>query len=87
MALDTILSADEKAKIKNTIEEAVKVKQEIADLNEGLKDVVTHVCEETGIPKKELNKAISISFKAQEDHRAYENAQDELDAVGELLAL
>jgi len=87
MSLDTILSADEKAKIKNTIVEAVRVKQEIADLTEGLKDVVTHVAEETGVPKKELNKAISIAFKAREDHKAYENAQEELDTVGQLLEI
>lgn len=85
MSIDSALSQDDIRKIKHTITEAVKVKQEVKDLNEGLRDVVKHVSEELGINLKDMNKAISIAFKQREHEDALEQEKDSMDTVEEIL--
>ena len=57
------LNSDEQAKIKYTIESGIKVKQEVKDLSEGLRDTVKAVADELEIKPANLNKAINMAFK------------------------
>jgi hypothetical protein len=84
MALNA-LSHDEILKLRNTVVEAVKVKQEIQVLNEGLRDVVKHVAEELELNVSELNTAIKIAFKQQENPDTLQDEKDKLDTVEEIL--
>lgn len=87
MSLSVTLSSDDQTKLKNTIREAIKVKQELKDLTDGLKDVIKNVSEELDIPAKLINKAITIEFKRLENSQALEEAVEELDSVGEILEI
>jgi len=51
-------------KIKALIDEGCNVKEDVAALNEGLKETVAAVSEELDIPAKILNKAIMAVYKA-----------------------
>lgn len=84
MSLPT-LSSDEQNKLKTVIDEGVKVKTEVADLNGGLKDVVKHVADELGIKAADINRAIKIAHKRAEEPDALEKEQETLDIVGEIL--
>jgi cell division septum initiation protein DivIVA len=71
--------AEEKAKLERLINEAVTVKQEIEDLNEGLKETVKAVAEELEIKASLINKAISIAHKRDWDKHA--EAFDDLETL------
>jgi hypothetical protein len=81
------LSGEDIKKLKHTIEEAVKVKQEVKDLNEGMKDVVKHVADELNIPVGDLNKAIGIAFKKRENSKVLDEEKDKLDEIQAILDL
>ena len=55
--------ADEKAKLERLVNEGATVLQEIADLQEGLKETVKAVSEELDIKPSIINKAIKIAQK------------------------
>jgi len=57
------LNTEEQAKIKHVIESGIKVKQEVKDLSDGLRDTVKAVAEELEIKPALLSKAISVAFK------------------------
>lgn len=76
------LSSEDRAKIKKLIEEGIRVKQEIADLNEGLKDVVKNVAADLSIAPKALNKAITMAFRS-----TLNEEKDTLNDVEEILVL
>ena len=59
-----IFDADSTAKLKRLIEEGMQVKQEVSDLNAGLRETVKALSEELEIKPAMLNKAISVAFKA-----------------------
>lgn len=81
MALET-LSNEEKTKVKNLIDQGMKVLQEVDDLKGGLKDTVKAVAEELDIKPAILNKAITAAFKANIDA-----AKEEVDDVEEILVV
>ena len=56
-------SSDDQAKIKEVIRSGTNVKQEVKDLNEGLRDTVKAVGEELNIKPAVLMKAINVAFK------------------------
>ena len=56
-------SSDDQAKIKAVISSGTNVKQEVKDLNEGLRDTVKAVGEELNIKPAVLMKAINVAFK------------------------
>jgi hypothetical protein len=61
--------------------------REIATLREGLKDTVAAVAEELDMEKKVLLKAIRMAYKASDKNQnVIEDAQEELDAVEQLLS-
>jgi NH3-dependent NAD+ synthetase len=81
MSIET-LSNEEKAKIKQLIDNGLKVLQEVDDLKGGLKDTVKAIAEELDIKPAILNKAISAAFKANIDA-----AKEEVDDVEEILVV
>jgi phage host-nuclease inhibitor protein Gam len=77
----------DKAKIQNLINSGIDVMREVATLKEGLKDTVTAISEELDIEKKVLNRAIRLAYKKSiQNQNVIEDAQEELDAVEQLLA-
>ena len=58
-----VFTPDETAKITQVINDGIKVKQEVKDLSEGLRDTVKAVAEEMEIKPANLNKAINMAFK------------------------
>ena len=64
MSLDNI-SSEEKAKLKQLVDEGCSVLQEVDDLKGGLRDTVKAIAEELDIKPSVLNKAISIAHKAR----------------------
>ena len=62
--MSRIFNAEETAKLKKLIDEGMQVKQEVSDLNAGLKDTVKAISEELEIKPSMLSKAITVAFKA-----------------------
>ena len=56
---------EEKKKLTQLIREGITVKQEVTDLNEGLKDTVNSIAEEMQIKSSILNKAIKLAHKGE----------------------
>ena len=56
-------SSDDQAKIKQIIQQGTNVKQEVQDLNDGLRDTVKAVALELNIKPAVLMKAINVRFK------------------------
>ena len=79
--------AADKTKIQHLINSGIEVMREIATLREGLKDTVTAVSDELDLEKKVLQRAIRMAYKkSQQNQNVVEDAQEELDAVEQLLA-
>ena len=76
------LNTEEQAKVKHVIESGIKVKQEVKDLSEGLRDTVKAVAEELGIKPALLTKAISVAFKESLDAE-----KQDIEELEELLAV
>ena len=76
------LNTEEQAKVKHVIESGIKVKQEVKDLSEGLRDTVKAVAEELEIKPALLTKAISVSFKESLDAE-----KQDIEELEELLAV
>ena len=58
------LSSEDNAKLRRTIEEGVKIKQQIKDLNEGISDTIKVVAEDLGLSAKVIKDAITAQFKS-----------------------
>ena len=86
MSLDNI-SSEEKAKLKQLVDEGCSVLQEEDDLKGGLRDTVKAIAEELDIKPSVLNKAISIAHKArlQEAKSDFEDVETVLETVGRTL--
>jgi|TARA_R100001079_G_scaffold109052_1_gene80839 isoleucyl-tRNA synthetase len=76
------LNTDEQAKVKHVIESGIKVKQEVKDLSEGLRDTVKAVAEELEIKPALLTKAISVAFRESLDAE-----KQDIEELEELLAI
>jgi hypothetical protein len=86
MSLDNI-SSEEKAKLKQLVDEGCSVLQEVDDLKGGLRDTVKAIAEELDIKPSVLNKAISIAHKArlQEAKQDFDDVETVLQTVGRTL--
>jgi|TARA_B100000085_G_C18394711_1_gene451921 transposase-like protein len=82
--MSRVFNPEEKAKLTKLIDEGIQVKQEITDLNAGLKDTVKALSEELEIKPAMLNKAISVAFKAglHEEQAKLEELETILATVG-----
>tara|TARA_B100001057_G_scaffold500794_1_gene617868 strand:+ start:2879 stop:3130 length:252 start_codon:yes stop_codon:yes gene_type:complete len=76
------LNTEEQAKVQHVIESGIKVKQEVKDLSEGLRDTVKAVAEELQIKPALLTKAISVAFKESLDAE-----KQDIEELEELLAV
>ena len=76
------LNTEEQAKVQHVIESGIKVKQEVKDLSEGLRDTVKAVAEELEIKPALLTKAISVAFKESLDAET-----QDIEELEELLAV
>ena len=76
------LNTEEQAKVKHVIESGIKVKQEVKDQSEGLRDTVKAVAEELEIKPALLTKAISVAFKESLDAE-----KQDIEELEELLAV
>ena len=81
------LSSEDQNKLAHTIREAVKVFNEVQLLKEGINDVVSSVCKELDIPKRDMNRAIRLAVKKQENNQAIDEAKEELDTAEEILEI
>ena len=75
------LNTEEQAKVQHVIESGIKVKQEVKDLSEGLRDTVKAVAEELEIKPALLTKAISVAFK-----ESLEAEKQDIEELEELLS-
>ena len=57
---DPAYGVEEKAKLERLVNEGATVLQEVADLQEGLKETVKAVAEELNTPTLPINKAIKV---------------------------
>lgn len=78
--------AEDIGRLKQLISEGCQVKQEVEDLNEGLKETVKAIAEELDVKPSQLNKAIRIAHKASmaEERAAMDEIEDILEAAGRL---
>ena len=77
-----VFTPDETAKITQVINDGIKVKQEVKDLSEGLRDTVKAVAEEMEIKPANLNKAINMAFK-----ESISSEREDFEDVEHLLAV
>jgi hypothetical protein len=61
--MNKVFNSEEVAKLTQVINDGMKVKQEVKDLSEGLRDTVKAVAEEMEIKPAVLTKAVNIAFK------------------------
>ena len=76
------LNTEEQAKVKHVIETGIKVKQEVKDLSDGLRDTVKAVAEELEIKPALLTKAIQVAFKESLD-----SEKQDIEELEELLVI
>ena len=76
------LNTEEQAKVKHVIESGIKVKQEVKDLSDGLRDTVQAVAEELEIKPALLTKAIQVAFKESLD-----SEKQDIEELEELLVI
>jgi hypothetical protein len=76
------LNTEEQAKVKHVIESGIKVKQEVKDLSDGLRDTVKAVAEELEIKPALLTKAIQVAFKESLD-----SEKQDIEELEELLVM
>ena len=76
------LNTEEQAKVKHVIESGIKVKQEVKDLSDGLRDTVKAVAEELEIKPALLTKAIQVAYKESLD-----SEKQDIEELEELLVI
>lgn len=79
------VSENDKAKLKELINQGVQVMNDVKSLKEGLSETIAAISEELEIPKNVLNKAIKVAFKMGENRDELNEGREELDAVEEIL--
>ncbi len=79
------ISAEHKARIKSTLNEAINTLQEIKDLREGINDLLNSLATDLNIPKKELSAAVKLGFKKSQRSSVIEEEKESLDLVESLL--
>ena len=77
-------SEDDKARLKQLVQEGCVVKQEIETLSEGLNDTVKAIAEELEIKPSMLKKVINTAYKRtlDEEREKFEELEDILATLG-----
>ena len=79
------LGPDQKARLQAFIENGLRIKQEVKDLSDSLKDLSKTVAEELGLKKPgPLMKALNTAFKnsAADDREVADTVEDILNVTG-----
>lgn len=78
------LSSHDVTKVKNVIDQGIKILQEIDDLRGGLKDTVKAIAEELDIKPALLNKAIKAAYKSniEETKEIISDVEELLEVTG-----
>lgn len=72
-------TVDEQHRLAELVKQGVKIKQEVKDLNDSLKDTIKSVAETLDIDAKLLRKAVNSAFKQDIAEKALEvNEVEEL---------
>lgn len=79
MSLDT-LSANDKVRLKDFMDQGLKVLQEVKDLNDGLKDTAKNLAEEFDVKPAVLMKALRVALKSSMDEE-----KEKVDMVENIL--
>ena len=66
-------------RLKHLVHEGVRVKQEVEDLSEGLRETVKAVAQELDIKPSTLNKVIRIAYKGDLD--VYQDEFGDIEAI------
>ena len=75
------ISSEDAKKLKRVIDEGLSIKQQVKDLNDGLREVVNAVATELNLKPAEVNKAIRIAAKQN-----LEDEKEKISNVEEILA-
>lgn len=77
-------SDDDKARLKELINEGCTVKTEIDTLNEGLNDTIKAIAEEMDIKPSMLKKVINTAYKRNlsEEREKFEELEDIITTLG-----
>ena len=82
--MDHVITEDQKAKLKQIVNEGTAIMQEIDDLNEGLSETIKAIAEEMEIKPGILKKAIKTAQKGTFGDQAadFDTLDTILDVVG-----
>ena len=77
-------SADDIKRLKELVKEGCVVKQEVADLNDGLNDTIKSIAEEMNIKPGMLKKVINVAYKRNldEERSEFEELEDLIKTIG-----
>ena len=79
------LSAADKIKLQELINEGVQAMVDITAMKDGLSETIESIAEEMEIKKNVLNKAIRIAFKNSQNKDQLTESREELDEVEQIL--
>lgn len=74
------LSSNDKVRLKDFMDQGLKVLQEVQDLNDGLKDTAKNLAEEFSVKPAVLMKALRVAFKSSMDEE-----KEKVDMVENIL--
>lgn len=85
MALDQ-LSNDDRQKLKQFMDAGLRVMQEVADLQDGLRDTAKNLSEEFEVKPALLMKALRVAYKSslEQDRETVDTVENILQATGRL---
>lgn len=84
MSLEGNISDHQATRLKEFIKQGTHMKQEVADINEALKDLGKTIGEEINVEPKLLMKALNIAFKGKDQA---ETERENFSTIEELLAV
>ncbi len=86
MSLEGSISDHQKTRIKDFITQGIRIKQEVKDLSDALKDLSKTIGEEITVKPATLNKALNIAFKgtekAEEERNGFTDIEEILAVAG-----
>lgn len=82
--IEGTISDHQKTRIKDFITQGIRIKQEVKDLNDAVKDLAKTIGEEISVKPAVLTKALSIAFKGTEKA---EEEREQFTDVEEILAV
>ena len=75
------------AKLRTVIKEGAKIKLQIKDLSDGLKETIKEISTQLEVPVSLINKAVKIEFLKDENSNVLEEQKDDLNDLEALIDL